>query len=83
MPNSRETKFPSAPLRERVKEKAQLYSIAERGRSSTGVTDLCKRLGISPRYLYRKTLTTYTVDNICCALGMHPSEVYPEWDTAS
>lgn len=44
-----------------------------------GMDAFCKSRGINSRYLYKESLGEYIVDAICCAAGIHPSEVYEDW----
>lgn len=38
-----------------------------------------RRHSLDARILYRRSIRWDTVDRVCCALGVHPLEVYPDW----
>ena len=70
-------------LRKRAEKEAPLVDMPHGGTRSGGFKGYCDSLGITHSILYRPHLTDWTVDRICIAAGLHPSEVYPDWDRMS
>lgn len=58
----------------------------ERLVEAESMLELTRRLGINPRQVYR--WRSYGVqwsraDQMACALGLHPGDIWPEWWEAS
>lgn len=91
--NMRARRFPTAPLREALQRLAKREKDSDEvahsrtngwlGRENKGLSTFCKRRGITERQLYREYLTDWSVDTICVAVGLHPSEIYPDWTELS
>jgi len=67
--------FPAAPLQALLRARA-----ARLGISSTAFGD---RLGLSSsaaqRLMCAQLLTATQADRLACALGLHPSAIWPQW----
>lgn len=72
-------RFPTEPLRRFLLALGDAEHPTTVGVRKTGLKAFCLELGINPRPLYRDTLTDYTIDAICCTVGIHPYEVYADW----
>lgn len=67
--------YPPGPLLELVQRAAS---------RAPSKREFYRELGTSAQALKsRKSLDGILVDRICCALGVHPSSVYPEYEVAS
>lgn len=86
----RKRMFPTAPLRAALELKAKQQTLKEgdahlkvgrafNGAEKTGLMGFCRERGIPQRKLYCPAINEYLVDDICCAAGIHPSEVYEDW----
>ena len=83
----RARRFPTEPLRleilKRAEKEAPLIAQPHGGFRSSGFKGYCESKGIPHRLLYREYMTDWTVDKCCIAAGLHPMEVYPDWDRMS
>lgn len=64
--------FPAAPLLRYIDYAAVL--------KGTNAYDLRRELGLNGSTKPTTQLGWERVDRICCAVGVHPSNIYPEWD---
>jgi hypothetical protein len=69
------TWFPSQPLLDLIEHQSRELE--------GGFYILCKQLGLNGQSHKRDRFHYQTVDRICCRLGVHPMNVYPEWCEAA